>query len=162
MRERRLQIEEEHHLRDRERDHREVDALPPNRKRPDQRVDRHHAVLRTAALDLMHEAFDVIERPQQPVGVRRLAPRDAPRELDEAQDHGQRGTEVVVRHREELATAAFELAQVRDVVEDHDRRGHSALAIPEWRGVHQEHLAVAVGRPEPQPLPANGLAAQRA
>src|SRR5258706_1644196 len=33
-RERRLQIEEVHHLRERERDHREVDPLPPSREEP--------------------------------------------------------------------------------------------------------------------------------
>ncbi len=40
VRERRLQVEEVHHLRDGERDHREVDALPADRQRADDRAER--------------------------------------------------------------------------------------------------------------------------
>ena len=68
----------------------------------------------------------------------------------------------MIRHREELAPATLELAQVGDVVKDHDRGGDVALAIAQRRSVHEEHLGVTVRGAKAKTLAPDRLAAQGA
>ena len=68
----------------------------------------------------------------------------------------------MIRHREQLAPATLELAQVGDVVKDHDRGGDVALAIAQRRGVHEEDLRMTVRGAEPKTLAPDRLAAQGA
>lgn len=103
VRERRLQVDEVDHLRERERDHREIDALPPDREQaddePQQRGRRRageHAELRREAERLDRVAGRVAGAREE----HRMAERQQPRIADQQVERGREQREREHLHHE--------------------------------------------------------------